>query len=165
VSAKAWLEETLSGAERVALPWVVLLGFIRVSTHAQVLSRPLNVSNALAVVDSWLARPQVIALYPREEHWLILQSLLAQAGTAGNLTTDAHLAALAIERSRALFHRQRLRAFLEAAVGESARSRSRLEHLDGFRDGACYQDRPIISSALSAEARRRNRSQSQSRLR
>jgi uncharacterized protein len=102
VSAKAWLEETLSGAERVALPWIVLLGFIRVSTHAQVLSRPLNVSNALAVVDSWFARPQVIALYPGEEHWLILQSLLAQAGTAGNLTTDAHLAALAIEHGAEL---------------------------------------------------------------
>ena len=30
-------------------------------------------------------------------HWRILCSLLASSGTAGNLTTDAHLATLAIE--------------------------------------------------------------------
>ena len=101
-AAKAWLEDTLSAVERVALPWVVLLGFIRVVTHPQVLRRPLKADEALAVVDSWLAQPQVIPLYPGEEHWRILRSLLADAGTAGNLTTDAHLAALAIEHGAEL---------------------------------------------------------------
>jgi predicted nucleic acid-binding protein len=40
---------------------------------------------------------------PGEEHWRILQSLLHEAGTAGNLTTDAHLAALAIEHGATLY--------------------------------------------------------------
>ena len=40
--AKAWLEDTLSSAERVALPWVVLLGFIRIATNPQVLSHRLG---------------------------------------------------------------------------------------------------------------------------
>ncbi|OGV71846.1 MAG: hypothetical protein A3K19_01105 [Lentisphaerae bacterium RIFOXYB12_FULL_65_16] len=30
-------------------------------------------------------------------HWALVASLLQQAGTAGNLTTDAHLAALALQ--------------------------------------------------------------------
>jgi toxin-antitoxin system PIN domain toxin len=101
-AAKAWLEQTLSAAERVAMPWVVLLGFIRVATDPSVLRRPLSADDALAVVDSWLSQAQVIPLYPGEDHWSILRSLLTDAGTAGNLTTDAHLAALAIEHGAEL---------------------------------------------------------------
>ncbi|HSL81781.1 MAG TPA: PIN domain-containing protein [Thermoanaerobaculia bacterium] len=36
-------------------------------------------------------------LHPGERHAEILFDLLGEAGTAGNLTTDAHLAAIAIE--------------------------------------------------------------------
>lgn len=95
--AKPWLERTLSGEEAVALPWVVLLGFLRVSTHARVLPRPLAAEQALGVVDGWLERRNVVRIGPGDDHWRILRSLLAATGTAGNLTTDAHLAALAIE--------------------------------------------------------------------
>lgn len=95
--ARTWLEQTLSGDEPVALPWVVLLGFLRISTTARILPRPLTVEQALGVVDSWIAQPVVVPLGPGAEHWLILRSLLEEAGTAGNLTTDAHLATLAIE--------------------------------------------------------------------
>jgi predicted nucleic acid-binding protein len=38
----------------------------------------------------------VIVLEPGEEHWALLRELLLETGTAGNLTADAHLAALAI---------------------------------------------------------------------
>lgn len=49
------------------------------------------------MVDSWIAQPVVVLLGPGAEHWLILRSLLEEAGTAGNLTADAHVAAMAIE--------------------------------------------------------------------
>jgi uncharacterized protein len=94
--ARAWLEETLSGDETVALPWVVILGFLRVTTHPRVLARPITVEQALDVVDGWLSRRNVVALAAGEGHWALLRSLLSVSGTAGNLTTDAHLAALAI---------------------------------------------------------------------
>jgi toxin-antitoxin system PIN domain toxin len=100
--AKAWIEELLSGDETVALPWVVVLGFLRISTNARILPRPLTPAQAVAVVDSWLAQPQLILLHPADEHWLVLRGLLAETGTAGNLTTDAHLAALAIEHDAEL---------------------------------------------------------------
>ena len=101
--AKAWIEELLSGEETVALPWVVILGFLRVATRARILPHPLTPKQAVAVVDSWLARPQVVLLHPTEDHWGILRGLLADTGTAGNLTTDAHLAALAIEHEAELY--------------------------------------------------------------
>jgi predicted nucleic acid-binding protein len=36
-------------------------------------------------------------LAPGDDHWSRLRSLLSSTGTAGNLTGDAHLAALSIE--------------------------------------------------------------------
>jgi hypothetical protein len=100
--AKAWLEDLLSGEETVALPWVVLLGFLRLTTNPRVMPRPITVTEAAAVVDGWLAQPSVIALNAGDEHWRILRTLIAASGSAGNLTTDAHLAALAIEHGAEL---------------------------------------------------------------
>jgi uncharacterized protein len=95
--ARQWLERTLNGTEPVALPWVVILGFLRVATGRAAFARPLTADQALAVVDGWLGQPMVGVLHPGPEHWRHLRELLSHAGTAGNLTTDAHLAALALE--------------------------------------------------------------------
>ena len=95
--AKAWLEETLSGDERIGLPWAVILGFIRLATNARVVTNPVTTEQAVAVVDSWLGLASAAPLDPGEDHWRILRELLLDTGAAGNLTTDAHLAALAIE--------------------------------------------------------------------
>ena len=66
-------------------------------TSRQIFSAPLEPEDALAIVESWLDRPNVVTLTPGDDHWRILKGLVADAGTGGNLTTDAHLAALAIE--------------------------------------------------------------------
>ncbi len=100
--AKAWLEHTLTNSEPVALPWVVVLGFLRLATSARVFNNPLSPAAAAEVVDGWLGAPAVVALSPGDEHWRILRGLLDESGTAGNLTTDAHLAALAIEHGAEL---------------------------------------------------------------
>ncbi len=95
--AKVWLEAVLSGEESVALPWVVLVGFLRVVTSRHVMSRPLAPAQAIRIIDQWVQRHRVVLLHPGEDHWRIMKGLLQEAGTTGNLTTDAHLAALAIE--------------------------------------------------------------------
>jgi predicted nucleic acid-binding protein len=59
--------------------------------------RPLSPQQAMDVIDGWLALPGVTAPGAGDEHWGILRALLEASGTAGNLTTDAHLAALPIE--------------------------------------------------------------------
>jgi hypothetical protein len=95
--ARRWLEDTLSGTTRVGLPWLVLLAFLRVTTREGILVRSLTPGQALAYVDSWLAQPNVEPVGPGPTHWRVLRNLLRSTGTAGNLTSDAHLAALAIE--------------------------------------------------------------------
>jgi uncharacterized protein len=100
--ARRWLEEQLSGTETVALTWVVLLAFVRVSTNPRVFEKPLPASDAFDIVDGWLAQPCTTIVDPTDRHLAFLQDLLEPLGTAGNLTTDAHLAALAIEHGAEL---------------------------------------------------------------
>ena len=96
-AARAWWEGLLNGAEPVAVPWVVVLGFVRLMTQRTMLANPMQPAIALAQVRAWFACPNVEELEPGPQHLDLLDRLLAAAGTAGNLTTDAHLAALAIE--------------------------------------------------------------------
>lgn len=106
-AGRKWLEETLSGSTPVGLPWTVLLAFLRITTRAGILARPLRPDHALGYVDSWLAQPFVSAVAPGPGHWLILRNLLRTTGVAGNLTSDAHLAALAIERGAPIYSTDR----------------------------------------------------------
>ena len=102
-SARRWLEQTLSSTQAVGLAWIVLLAFLRITTHPKIMARPLSSEQALAYVDSWLQQPFVYPVAPGNKHWLILRDLLHTAGTAGNLTSDAHLAALALEYGYAVY--------------------------------------------------------------
>jgi toxin-antitoxin system PIN domain toxin len=96
-AAHAWIEELLSGAETVGFAWMVLLAFLRLSTRSRIVENPLEPSRAFDIIAGWLAQPVSILLHPTERHFDVLRGLLEPLGTAGNLTTDAHLAALAIE--------------------------------------------------------------------
>lgn len=100
--AKAWLEDVLSGSETVAFAWVTLLAFVRLSTHPAVFENPSQADEALDLVDGWLDQPCVTVISPTDRHSVVLRELLRPLGTAGNLTTDAHLAALAIEHGALL---------------------------------------------------------------
>ncbi len=96
-AARAWWEDCLNGAEPVGLAWATMLGFVRLTTHRQVLVQPLPVATATGVVEEWLDQPIVRVLVPGRDHARHCFGYLKKLGVAGNLTTDAHLAALAVE--------------------------------------------------------------------
>jgi toxin-antitoxin system PIN domain toxin len=100
--AKAWLETVVSGMETVGLPWIVLLAFLRLTTKAGLFQRPLDVETAFEVVNAWLQQPSVTVLEPTAHHLRTLRDLVVPLGTGGNLTSDAHIAALAIEHGAEL---------------------------------------------------------------
>ena len=100
--ARAWLEERLSGTETFAFAWVVLLAFTRLTTSPRVFDSPLTAPEAMDLVDGWLAQPCATVVHPTTRHASVLRELLEPFGSAGNLTTDAHLAALAIEHGAEL---------------------------------------------------------------
>lgn len=103
--ARSWLEQTLSGTEEVGFAWLVLLGFIRISTNPTAFENALSPTRAFEFVDSWLDQPVATVVQPTAQHAAHLRDLLEPLGTAGNLTSDAHLAALAIEHGAELCSR------------------------------------------------------------
>ena len=101
-AAREWWEMLMNGSDSIGLPWMAMLGFIRIATNPKILNNPLDVRAACARVRSWLGRPQTVPIHPGDRHADVLFALLETVGSAGNLTTDAHLAALAIEHQAEL---------------------------------------------------------------
>lgn len=101
--ARSWWEQALSGSATVGIPWVSVLAFLRICTNPRIFSRPLSPEAAIAYVDEWLGQPPVRLVAPGTGHWGILRNLLLQTGMAANLTTDAHIAALALEQGYSIY--------------------------------------------------------------
>ena len=101
--AAEWWQDLVRGTEPIGLPWVVTTGFIRLSTNPRMLARPISIKQSLDIVDEWFSYRHVQSLNPGTEHQRILRGLLETVGVGGNLVTDAHIAALAIEH-RAELH-------------------------------------------------------------
>ncbi len=100
--AKAWWEATIGGSTPVGLPWVTSSGFIRIMTHRRILEKPISSEAAIDLVRSWLNQPTVVILEPGPKFTGLFLGYLAKLGTAGDLTTDAQLAALAVENQAEL---------------------------------------------------------------
>jgi len=103
-NAKAcdWLNGQINGLARVGLPWPVLLAFLRLATNRHAFPNPLTSEQAWRQVSHWLAHEPVWIPTPTERHAAILGEFLALPGVHGNLVSDAHLAALAIEHGLTL---------------------------------------------------------------
>jgi uncharacterized protein len=100
--AKPWLESALSGTETVGFSWTVLLAVLRLTTRPGLFARPLRADAAFDLVASWLDQTSATIVHPGPRHLAVLRELLQPLGTGGNLTSDAHLAALAIEHGAEL---------------------------------------------------------------
>lgn len=100
--ARTWLDNALSGGAPVGFAWLVLVGFVRLSTHPAIFSRPLTHDRAMAQVEAWLESPSATVLHPGPGHARELTRMLTAVNSGGNLTNDAHLAALAVEHKATL---------------------------------------------------------------
>lgn len=74
-----------------------MLAFLRLSTHPAVFGHPLTAGRAADVLEGWLAAPMAVVVEPTRRHLALLRGLVERAGSAGNLVSDAHLAALSLE--------------------------------------------------------------------
>ena len=100
--ARVWWEDLVEREQPVGLPWVVMLGFVRLVTHPSVLVAPLAPLDGLARVRVWLEQPSVRIVEPGPRHLDLLAELFRATDVGGSLTTDTHLAALAIEHQAEL---------------------------------------------------------------
>jgi len=98
MEAKLWLVGTLTGVRgTVVISWFTLVAFVRIVTNRKVLGNPFTLDEALEIVRGWLALPGVIVIGPGTDHFTHFEAVCRSVQATGNLITDAHLAALAIE--------------------------------------------------------------------
>jgi uncharacterized protein len=98
----AWLEAALNSEELVALPWLTLLAFLRITTNSKAYKRPFRNDEACEIVSGWIARPNVRLIEAGERFWEVLRAQIVEAQVSGPLVSDAALAALAIEHGAAM---------------------------------------------------------------
>jgi len=101
--AAVWWRTCLSGSEPVGLCGVVLFAFVRIGTSRRAFVDPLSIAEASEHVRGWLDRSITALLGTQESDVLQALSWLQAAGSGGNLTTDAQIAAIA-HRHRATIH-------------------------------------------------------------
>jgi hypothetical protein len=102
-AARRWWDGCLAGSQGVGLAWAALLGFVRITTNRRIVARPLDPATVMTCIERWLVLPHVHIAQPSDTHFERLRAELERLGTAGNLTTDAHLAVLAMERGYVLY--------------------------------------------------------------
>ena len=100
--ARSWLTDVLRSGETVAIPWAVQLAFVRLTTNPRIFDPALGAAEAVGIVQAWRALPSVTVAEPTSRHLSVLTDLLTATSTAGNMVSDAHLAALAIEHGATL---------------------------------------------------------------
>ena len=96
-AARSWWEGLLSGAEPVGIPWTVSTAFLRLMTRPGAVNPPVTPERAVGYVREWFEVPHVVPIEPGPDHLAHLLRNLAAVGVGGNLVTDAHIAALAME--------------------------------------------------------------------
>lgn len=97
IAARRWWTGLMDGTEPIRLPWIVISGFIRVTTHPGIMARPLTTERAVGNVRNWLGCDHIMPLNPGPEHLTLFQQNLEIAGVGAGLVPDAHVAALAME--------------------------------------------------------------------
>ena len=114
--AKVWLTRQFNDPEPTGLTLSNVLAFVRIATSPRILSAPLPIQSACALVDEWFSLPQVILLLPTDRHWKTAVELAVTWDPTGSLIPDADLAATALEHGAIVCtHDRRLRPLYQSA--------------------------------------------------
>ena len=119
--AWSWWSSAWNGTEHIVLAWSVLIGYVHITTHPRIMPVPQPFDTAINDVRSWMSAPISVMLTPGPGHLHVMDALMAEAGWGGDLTPDAHLAALAVENGGALLiaRGRRGRKTLGMSAGDS----------------------------------------------
>lgn len=101
-AAKDWWEQALGGSEPIGIPWIVVLAFTRLMTHPHLCTNPLSVAEVAEIAATWMSSRCVRMIQVGENAPRRFFELLEEAGTGGNLSTDAFIALHAMEHSATL---------------------------------------------------------------
>ena len=95
--AREWVDVIFSNGDLIGLPWQTIGAFLRIGTNRRLPGHRYTVPEATAMVETWLAQPNIRCIAPGERYWPILRTMIIEGQASGPLVTDAQLAALTIE--------------------------------------------------------------------
>ena len=91
------LDDLARGDRPLAVSDLVLASVVRVASNPRVFSPPASTASLFAFCAALRRHPRAVPVSPGERHWSIFEDLVTTTGIRGADTTDAWLAALAIE--------------------------------------------------------------------
>ena len=107
-AAVAFLDQCSKGPEPLYLAWQVVIGYLRVATHAAIFNRPLAHGEAVGNIEALLRLRHVHVLTEEGGFWDVYRKVAGEFPVRGNLVPDVHLAALLLQHGvRVLYTRDR----------------------------------------------------------
>lgn len=91
------LDRLRSTPRNMAVSELVLAAVLRIGTNPRIFEPCPTVDEVFEYVDALRKPPEVRRVVPGPRHWTIFQDLIRTTGIRGSDTTDAYLAALALE--------------------------------------------------------------------
>ena len=95
--ARKWLDEALNSSVPFALNEMILASVYRVVTNKRAYAPPTMPVDALTFISDLRSSRNAVPISAGARHWDLLERLLLSTGTIGPDTSDAVLAALALE--------------------------------------------------------------------
>lgn len=107
VRAAEWLKRAFEEERQIGIPWQTAWAFVRLSTSSRIYQTPFEPGAALKVLRSWMEWETVQMLTPGSRHLAYLELAMVDGRVTGALTSDAVLAALAMEYGATLISTDR----------------------------------------------------------
>ena len=100
--AAKWWEDQINGGATIGICWPVLQGFVRLLSGRQIVAEPYSSEELFGFIDGWLAWPSVRLLGTSDQTYSHFRKLVREHGISGAMTTDALIAAFALEHGAVL---------------------------------------------------------------
>jgi toxin-antitoxin system PIN domain toxin len=94
---RALVEAVVDDEDHFAVSEIVLAAVVRIATNRRVFKPPATVARAFAFADALRRHERAVLVSPGSRHWKIFRDLVDASDVRGSDTTDAYLAALAVE--------------------------------------------------------------------
>jgi toxin-antitoxin system PIN domain toxin len=95
--SSSFLEHAIDTGEPLAVSELILAAVVRIATNPTFFKPAAKVETAFEFAEAFRQHPEAAPIAPGPRHWRIFRDLVEEAGVRGSDTTDAYLAALAIE--------------------------------------------------------------------
>jgi toxin-antitoxin system PIN domain toxin len=94
---REWIVQLVGSPRAYGISELVLSRFISIVTHPRIFREPSPLEDAATFASQIRDQPHCVLVSPGPRHWDIYLDITTRSKARGNLSSDAYLAAMAIE--------------------------------------------------------------------